>query len=235
MNQEEIKQLNEKYRYVPAEELLSYYIKRYRGNIAFASNMGAEDQVLTHMIVSIDQTARIFTIDTEKLFNETYRLIEATNKRYHICIEIITPREEEIKKAFEDNSFKSIYESFEMRKKCCHIRKVEPLQRILKDLSAWITGMRKDQSVTRKAIRRIEWDDKYQLIKLNPIADWTEQQVWNYIRQHDIPYNILYERGFKSIGCEPCTRAIDSCEEDVRAGRWWWEKAEQKECGLHIK
>ncbi|MBU0764524.1 MAG: phosphoadenylyl-sulfate reductase [Bacteroidetes bacterium] len=229
---EEIAEFNHKLQYYSTFEVLSYFLRKYRERIALASNMGAEDQVLTDMIVGIDNTARIITLDTEKLFTETYRLIEETNNRYNIYIQVYTPDPDVLKESFMGRPFHSIYESIEFRKRCCYARKVEPLKRALKGLDVWITGLRREQSVTREKDELIEWDDENGLLKINPLIEWSEEKIWNYIHAHNVPYNSLHNKGYPSIGCEPCTKAIEEGE-DIRAGRWWWEKPEYRECGLH--
>jgi len=201
--------------------------------IALASSLGAEDQALTHMVLAIKPDARIFILDTGRLHPETYDLIERTMRRYSMHYEILFPNAadvEEMESAHGPNLF---FENVENRKLCCGVRKIKPLRRILSTLDAWITGLRKEQSVTRDKIEKIEWDEANDLIKINPLADWSSKDVWNYIRKHNIPYNILHDRGCPSIGCAPCTRPVEPGE-DFRAGRWWWETTEQKECGLHV-
>ncbi len=203
-------------------------------DIALASSLSAEDQVLTDMLVKIAPHARIFTIDTGRLPQETYDVIAETMNRYHIHIEILCPQTgalEQMEQQYGPNLF---YESVENRRLCCHTRKVEPLNRILSQLKAWICGLRKEQSVTRAAVEKIERDEAHGLYKVNPLADWTEKQVWDYIREHRVPYNKLHDQGYPSIGCAPCTRAVRPGE-DIRAGRWWWEDSQHKECGLHKK
>lgn len=224
-----------------AEDVLRYFfspdgshaLKTGERRIALASSMGAEDQVLTHMILKIHPRARIFILDTGRLHSETYDLIHRTMKRYGIHYEIFFPETADIELMESRYGPDLFYESIKSRKKCCFFRKVKPLQRMLSTLDAWITGLRKAQAVTRGALGKIEWDDANGLVKINPLADWSEEQVWNYIKENGIPYNALHDQGFPSIGCAPCTRPIQPGEE-IRAGRWWWETPEQKECGLHI-
>ncbi|OPY68795.1 MAG: Thioredoxin-dependent 5'-adenylylsulfate reductase [Syntrophorhabdaceae bacterium PtaU1.Bin034] len=254
MKKEDIENLARTFKKKSAEEILRHFLSAYSvkqgtngsgkeksaperstpgDRIALASSLGAEDQVLTHMVASIKPDARIFILDTGRFHPETYDLIDQTMKRYGIRYQILFPATrdvEEMESLYGPNLF---YESIENRKKCCAIRKVKPLRRILSTLDTWITGLRKDQAVTRGTIEKIEWDEANGLIKLNPLADWSEKDVWDYIRKHDIPYNTLHDQGFPSIGCAPCTRAVLPGE-DVRAGRWWWETPEQKECGLHL-
>jgi len=216
-----------------AEEVLRYFFSGGKDRIALASSLGAEDQVLTHMVLTIEPKARIFILDTGRFHSETYDLIQQTMKRFGVSYEILFPETGAVEEMVGREGPNLFYESIENRKKCCSIRKVKPLQRVLSSLDVWITGLRKDQAVTRSAVDKIEWDETNGLVKLNPIVDWSEEQVWDYIRQNEIPYNILHDQGYPSIGCAPCTRVV-APGEDIRAGRWWWETPEQKECGLHI-
>lgn len=231
---ETIDALNNKFDAADSKEILKYFVEKYKGKIAFASSMGAEDQVITEMIANIDRTAKIFTLDTGRMFPETYDLIDRTNARYKINIQIYFPEREQVEKMVNEKGINLFYESIDNRRQCCHIRKIVPLQRALKGLDVWISGLRKSQSVTRRDLKPIEWDQGNGLIKLNPLIEWSEEQVWSYIEKNNIPYNSLHNEGFPSIGCMPCTRAIEP-NEDVRAGRWWWELPESKECGLHVK
>ncbi|MDR2776238.1 MAG: phosphoadenylyl-sulfate reductase [Tannerella sp.] len=214
------------------EELLSRFIDEYGNRIALASSLSLEDQVLTDMIVKIRPSARIFTIDTGRLFPETYSLIDKTNQTYNIRMEIYFPERKPVEEYVRQNGVNAFYESIDKRKACCHVRKIEPLLRSLSTLDVWICGLRQEQSVTRLSADLIEWDSAHQLIKINPLVRWQERDVWDYIKKHRVPYNVLHNKDFPSIGCQPCTRAV-SQGEDVRAGRWWWENPEHKECGLH--
>lgn len=216
------------------EDTLRYFTQKYKGKIALATSMGCEDQVLTHMIAGIDNSTKIFTLDTGRLFPETYDLIEKTNARYKINIEVYFPRQQQVEEMVKEKGINLFYYSIENRKRCCHVRKIEPLKRAFQGLEVWICGLRKNQSVTRVNNKLVEWDEQNDLIKVNPLINWTEEQVWEYIRANNVPYNTLHDKGFPSIGCQPCTRAIMPGE-DVRSGRWWWEKPEEKECGLHVK
>lgn len=233
-SEETITVLNSRFKDAPPLEILEYFLTKYKGRIAFASSMGAEDQVLTDMIVSIDSKARIFTLDTGRMFPETYDIIDRTNARYKINIEVFFPERQQVEEMVKQKGVNLFYENIENRKQCCHIRKMVPLKRALQGLEVWISGLRKSQSVTREDLKVVEWDENNGMIKLNPLIDWTEGQVWDYIETKNIPYNKLHHKGFPSIGCQPCTRAIQPGE-DVRAGRWWWENPEHKECGLHVK
>ncbi|MCF8367878.1 MAG: phosphoadenylyl-sulfate reductase [Bacteroidales bacterium] len=233
MDEIQIKALNEQFEGSATEDLLDYFLKNYRGKIAFASSLGAEDQVITHMITSIDSRTKIFTLDTGRLFPETYDLIERTNSRYKINMDIMFPEAAKVEKMVKEKGVNLFFESIENRKLCCHIRKIEPLHRALEGYDLWITGLRKEQSITRNNNKLIELDNNnHGRIKINPLLNWTEKHVWDFINKNNVPYNKLHDSGFPSIGCQPCTRAIEPGE-DLRAGRWWWEMPEYKECGLH--
>lgn len=226
------KQLNERFSGKMPEEVLQYFLAEYRGYIGLASSLSNEDQVLTAMICDIDSSARIFTLDTGRLFPETYSLIERTNMTYGIKIQLFFPDYHEVEKMVSEHGVNLFYESIENRRMCCHARKLEPLKRAFEGLKVWICGLRHEQSVTRTGNQVVEWDEANGIIKINPLVDWTEAQTWEYIKKHGVPYNALHDKGFPSIGCQPCTRAVKPGE-DVRAGRWWWESPEHRECGLH--
>ncbi|MDO4164876.1 MAG: phosphoadenylyl-sulfate reductase [Bacteroides sp.] len=225
-------QLCTEFEHESPEKLLVYLLGRFGDRIALASSMGLEDQVLTDMIVKIDRRARIFTIDTGRLFPETYQLIDKTNMKYGIKMEVYFPDHTAVEQYVAENGINAFYESIEKRKACCRARKIEPLLRALSTLDVWICGLRNQQSVTRTGVKVVEWDEANQLIKVNPLVHWSEEDVWQYIRANNVPYNVLHKKGFPSIGCQPCTRAIAEGE-DIRAGRWWWEDPNHKECGLH--
>lgn len=214
------------------EELLAYLLPIYGRRIALASSLGLEDQVLTDMLIRIDSSTRIFTIDTGRLFPETYQLIDKTNMNYGIKIEVFFPEHTAVERYVATNGINAFYDSIEKRKECCHVRKLEPLKRALSTLDVWICGLRNAQSVTRTDVRLVEWDELNQLIKVNPLIHWSEDDVWDYIRKNSVPYNSLHRKGFPSIGCQPCTRAVAEGD-DIRSGRWWWEDPAHKECGLH--
>lgn len=216
------------------EEVIRFFISHYKEKVAFSSSLGLEDQVITHIVAAIDKNTRIFTLDTGRVFPETYSLISRTNNRYDIHIHVFFPGNKEVEEMVNKKGINLFYESIENRKECCRIRKIEPLKRAFKGLDAWICGLRREQSVTRNDMQVVEWDANNNLVKINPLINWTEQQVWDYIRENNIPYNVLHDKGFPSIGCQPCTRAIKPGE-DIRAGRWWWENPDQKECGLHAR
>jgi phosphoadenosine phosphosulfate reductase len=197
-----------------------------------ASSFGAEDMVLTDLIASHALPIRIFTLDTGRLPEETYALIDRTRERYGIAIDIYMPDARALQRFVRENGVNAFYRSVELRQACCAVRKTEPLARALAAKGAWITGLRRSQSVTRTAVAIEEFDAAHGLLKFNPLVDWSDDDVWMYIREHDVPYNALHDRGYPSIGCAPCTRAV-APGEDIRAGRWWWENPEHKECGLH--
>ncbi len=217
-----------------ASELLRELAITYGRRLALASSLGAEDQVLTDMLLKIMPDARIFIIDTGRLPQETYATIAASMRWYNFCYEIYCPDTKSLETMESESGPNFFYESVANRKHCCQVRKVQPLQRVLQTLDLWVTGLRRQQSPTRATIDVIEWDETNQLLKANPLADWSTEAVWQYIREHHVPYNPLHDQNYASIGCAPCTRAI-APGEDLRAGRWWWEEPEHKECGLHYR
>ncbi len=199
----------------------------------FANSLGAEDMVLTDLIVKAKLEIEIFSLDTGRLPLETYDLMAKVQEHYGLKLKVFTPRAELLQPFVRENGINAFYDSVEMRKGCCHVRKVEPLQRALGGKKAWITGMRAQQSATRDGLPVRAFDAGNGLEKFNPLADWSENEVWAYIKQHGVPYNALHDKFYPSIGCAPCTRAVTPGE-DIRAGRWWWENPETKECGLHV-
>lgn len=216
-----------------AEAILAWAAKQFGPRIAFASSLGAEDQVLTDMIARASLPIAIFTIDTGRLPQETHDVLEATRRRCGLEIEALFPAAADIEPLVRQYGPDFFRRGVEDRKLCCHVRKVLPLRRRLAGLDAWITGLRREQALTRADVAPVQLDAANGLVKINPLADWTQQQVWDYLHAHDVPYNALHDRGYPSIGCAPCTRAV-APGEDIRAGRWWWERPEQKECGLHV-
>ena len=200
----------------------------------FASSFGAEDMVLLDLIVRFAPGIEIFTLDTGRLPEQTYALMKKISECYGVKVLAYFPETQAVEEYVAQHGPNAFYESVELRTACCHMRKVEPLKRALKGKKAWITGMRREQSVTRGDIPESEFDQDHDLHKFNPLYDWTEKEVWAYIRSNNVPYNALHDKGYASIGCAPCTRAITPGE-DLRAGRWWWEGAQNKECGLHRK
>jgi phosphoadenosine phosphosulfate reductase len=199
---------------------------------ALASSFSIEDMLLTDIIVKHTPNIGIFTLDTGRLPSETYTLMQQTHDRYGPVVEVYSPNCTAIATFIVRNGPNAFYNSVEQRQACCAIRKLEPLNRALTNRTAWLTGLRKAQSITRSDIQQMEWDEAHNIPKFNPLLDWSEQEVWAYIHRFSIPYNILYEQDFPSIGCAPCTKAV-APGEDIRAGRWWWENPQTKECGLH--
>ncbi len=199
----------------------------------FASSLAAEDMVLTDLILRASLPIGIFSLDTGRLHQETLAVLDAVKATYGHDIAVFRPDPAAVDAWVSANGLNAFYDSVELRRACCNIRKVEPLGRALAGKRAWITGQRRAQSATRATLDVQEDDPAHGMVKFNPLADWSEQDVWDYIRANDVPYNALHDRGYPSIGCEPCTRAIQPGE-DVRAGRWWWENPESKECGLHV-
>ena len=228
-------QLNKDFEKNSAVALLQWALKTFPKKIALASSFGLEDVVLIDLLMKLDPSVRVFTLDTGRLNEETYEVMEAVRKKYGIAIDTYYPKAEAVESLESQKGFYSFRESIANRKECCGLRKVEPLWRALKNTDAWITGLRRSQGVTRIDARKIEADEAHPgLYKLNPLADWTEADVKGYIKKNEVPYNRLHDAGYPSIGCAPCTRAVKPGE-DIRAGRWWWESAEHKECGIHQK
>ena len=217
-----------------SQQLLAVVLERFGNRVALASSFGAEDQVLIDMLSRISIAVVVFTLDTGRLPQETYDVIEQTRKKYGMTIQIVFPDSAKVENMVKNHGPNLFYDSVENRKSCCAIRKVEPLKRFLSQLDAWIVGLRKEQSVTRTDLQPIEWDEANELIKVSPLINWTTEQVWSYIKKNDVPVNKLHDKGYPSIGCAPCTRAIKPGE-NIRAGRWWWENPEHKECGLHVQ
>ncbi len=214
------------------EESLKWVAERFPEKAIFSTSFGWEDQVITHIIFSNNLPIRVFTLETGRLFTETYYVWNRTLERYGKTIEAFYPNTEAVQKMVSEKGPTSFYESVENRKECCGIRKIEPLKRALAGNLCWITGIRAEQSANREHMHPAEWDESNQIIKFHPIFDWTLSQVKDYVKEHNIPYNPLHDKGFPSIGCAPCTRAVKEGE-DFRAGRWWWEDQNKKECGLH--
>jgi len=216
-----------------AREILLWTIRQFgEKNIVFASSLGLEDQVITHLLVSLSREVEIFTLDTGRLFPETYATMERTERKYGFRYHIYFPDTRSVENMVNEKGINLFYESVENRKLCCHVRKVEPLQRALQGKACWICGLRREQSLTRQAVEVIEWDDAHGLYKVNPLYNWTTEDVYKFVKENKVPYNKLHDQGFPSIGCAPCTRAIKEGE-DLRSGRWWWENPDHKECGLH--
>ncbi|MCR5555707.1 MAG: phosphoadenylyl-sulfate reductase [Bacteroidales bacterium] len=232
LTEKELEMLNEQFSAKTPKEVLTYCLEKYGNKIALASSLGLEDQVLTDMICKIDKTTRIFTLDTGRLFPETYQLISHTNDYYKINMEVFFPDHTDVEDLVKECGIDCYYKSIEERKRCCYVRKIKPLQRAFQGLDVWICGLRRTQSTTRTNVQLIENDRVNGLVKLNPLIAWSEEDVKKYIQANHVPYNKLHDQGFPSIGCQPCTRAVKPGE-DIRAGRWWWEDPDHKECGLH--
>lgn len=215
------------------EEVITALAAEFPGQVTFSTSFSFEDQLIAHKILSNQLPVSIFTLDTGRLFAETYSVWSATNERYHTQIKAYYPDHSLLEPFVAQKGPNSFYESVENRKECCYIRKVEPLKRALKDNAVWITGLRAEHSANRHDMPQVEWDETNQVIKYHPILHWTTEEVKEYINTNNIPYNPLHDKGFVSIGCAPCTRAIKPGE-DFRAGRWWWEDNTKKECGLHV-
>ncbi|MCL5105621.1 MAG: phosphoadenylyl-sulfate reductase [Armatimonadetes bacterium] len=235
LSSQEVRELNEALIRSAASEVISWAVRRFGDRVTLASSFGAEDVALIDILSKATASPRVFFLDTGRLHQQTYDLVDRVRAKYEIDIEVYFPQTEPIERLTRTKGTNSFYESVDNRKECCRIRKVEPLSRALTGVDAWITGLRRSQSLTRTALDKVEIDDAHGgILKINPLADWTEGDVWDYIRANAVPYNELHDQGFPSIGCAPCTRAVQPGE-DLRAGRWWWESPEHKECGLHIK
>jgi phosphoadenosine phosphosulfate reductase len=229
----DVEALNAEHGLKSAEDIVRWASETLGSEIKFANSFGAEDVALQHIIAKAGPSISVFTLDTGRLNDETYQVMEATRFKYpDIPIEVMFPDSDKVEALTREKGFFSFRDSLENRKECCAIRKVQPLKRALADASAWMTGLRKDQAVTRTDTPAIEWDEGNGLLKVNPLIEWTNDDVWDYIKANNIPYNKLHDMSYPSIGCAPCTRAIKPGE-DIRAGRWWWENPEFKECGLH--
>lgn len=203
-------------------------------DVVFANSFGAEDMVLTDLISKYAKQIRVFSLDTGRLPAETYALLDKTVSHYGITIHTYFPDAKAMEQFITSHGANAFYNSVELRKECCRIRKVEPLKRALAGQQAWLTGLRREQAATRTELPIAEWDEGNWLHKFNPLAEWSQDDVWNYIKAFEVPYNELHDKSFPSIGCAPCTRAV-AAGEDLRAGRWWWEDPLSKECGLHVK
>ncbi|MCE7055176.1 phosphoadenylyl-sulfate reductase [Algoriphagus sp. AGSA1] len=216
-----------------AQEGLALVADLFPGKVTFSTSLGQEDQVITQLIAEAHLPISIFSLDTGRLFPETLDLLSRTEAKYKQQIKVYYPTTESVEKLVSEIGINGFYESVDNRKSCCFVRKVEPLKRALAGNEIWVTGLRAEQSANRSGMKRIEWDEGNQILKFNPLLDWTYDEMIAYISKKNIPYNPLHDKGFISIGCAPCTRAIMPGE-DARAGRWWWEDS-KKECGLHAK
>jgi phosphoadenosine phosphosulfate reductase len=230
---EELERVNRDAEGWEPEDVLAWALDTFHPRIAFASSFGVEDVAVIHMLAGLERDARVFTLDTGRLPAETYDVMERIRDRYALPLEVHFPERLAIEALEKEKGFFSFRQSVEERKRCCGLRKVEPLGRALGTLDAWITGLRREQAVTRTTLPIVEIDESHGgIVKINPIAKWSESKTWSFVRSNGIPYNRLHDQGYPSLGCAPCTRAIKPGE-DVRAGRWWWENPDTKECGLH--
>ena len=229
-----IEKLNIQLKDADARNIIAYFLENYKGKVALSSSLAVEDQLLTDIILKQDKSTKIFTLDTGRLHPETYEVMDATNLKYGVKLDVYFPLNEKVEELYKTQGINGHYESIQNRKNCCFVRKIEPLKRALEDVEVWITGLRAAQSVTRNEMNLVEYDETFNVIKVNPLINYSEDNVWNYIKENSVPYNKLHDQGFPSIGCAPCTRAVKEGE-DIRAGRWWWENPEHKECGLHAK
>ncbi len=233
MKTEILQKLNEKAKTLDAQGILKLAQEEFPSRVIFATNLGEEDQAILDMIAKTAPGIAVFTLDTGRLFAESYDLMAKNQKKYpDVDFKIYYPDTKAVEDMVKLKGINLFYESVENRKLCCHVRKVEPLQRALKDRDAWIAGLRQMQSMDRADLEPVEWDQANGKVKINPLYNWTLEQVRDYIKQHKVDVSPLHAKGFVSIGCAPCTRAIKPGE-DIRAGRWWWEEETKKECGLH--
>ncbi len=229
-----IHKLTEQLQNKSIKDQLEFLAEKFKGKIAFSTSFGQEDQIISDIILKNNIDIEIFTLDTGRMFEETYKVWNITNKKYNTKITAYFPEKEEVEKMLKKKGIYSFYDSVENRKECCNIRKVFPLTRALKNVDLWITGLRAEQSVTRTDLHLFEKNETFNVIKFNPLKDWSYEDVLNYLKDYNVPYNELHDKGFLSIGCAPCTRAVKEGE-DIRAGRWWWESKDKKECGLHVE
>lgn len=235
LSKEELDSLNKWFEDKEPLEVLKWGIEKFHPKIVLACSLQAEDLVILDMLSKVVEKPKVFIIDTGRLHQESYELIEEINKKYNTDLRIYFPDYKEVEALVNKHGINLFYRSVELRKACCEVRKVLPLRRALEGMQAWITGLRREQNFTRGGIKKIEIDEvNGGIVKLNPLADWTWEQVWEYIKKNNVPYNKLYDKGYKSIGCVPCTRPVKQWEHP-RAGRWWWEQNSDKECGLHYR
>lgn len=216
-----------------ARSIIQYIDQNFAEKAVFSTSFGIEDQVLTHFLALENARINIFTLDTGRLFPETYYVWNRTLDLYNLNIKAFYPQTQAVEQLLETKGPSSFYNSVDDRKECCHIRKIEPLKRAINGYQVWITGIRAEQSVNRDQMEFVEWDEQNQIIKIHPLYNWSLNDVEKYLKDNFVPYNPLHDKGFVSIGCQPCTRAVQEGE-DFRAGRWWWEDKSKKECGLHV-
>lgn len=233
LNLQTIAELASEYEHRPPQAVLAWLLERFESRAAICTSLQADGMAILDMAWRIDPKVRVFTIDTGRLPQETYQLLDQVRDQYGIAIEVYCPDATQVESIVRRHGVNLFYRDAQLRLLCCQARKVLPLKRVLSSLDAWVTGLRRDQSTTRAAVQKIETDEEHGgLVKVNPLADWTEQQVWAYIRANAVPYHPFYDQGYTSIGCAPCTRPT-APGEDPRAGRWWWETGVDKECGMH--
>ena len=232
MENNSIEKLNQQFASLSLEKAFETLSTLGFKNIAFSTSLGQEDQVLTDVIFRNNHPIKVFTLDTGRLFEQTYDVLDKTQKKYNKSISSFAPDNNELEALLNSKGPYSFYDSIENRKECCSIRKINPLQKALKGVDLWITGLRASQSNSRSTLSFFSYDDAFGLPKFNPLVNWTLEEVENYLEQNNVPQNSLHKKGFVSIGCEPCTRAVKPGE-DIRSGRWWWEES-KKECGLHL-
>ena len=233
-SEEDVKNLNHEFKRSSPEDILSWVSENLGRSVALATSFQVQGMVLVDMFAKTDDGARIFTLDTGRLHSHTYDVMDRTREKYNIDIEVLFPDTAEVEEMVTGRGVNLFYKSVENRRLCCQVRKTNPLNGYLKTLDAWITSIRADQTEQRAESSRFEIDYLHgKMLKINPILDWTVDQVWDYVRKNDVPYNKLHDMGYPSIGCAPCTRAVEEGE-DPRAGRWWWEQGSDKECGIHF-
>ena len=231
---DDVQSLAEEFADRSAQDLIRWALETYGQGVAVSTSFQAEGMAILDMAHRIDPSVRVFTVDTGRLPKETYELIDRVRDHYGILVEVLYPDATELSQMVSKHGLNPFYESVSLRLLCCQSRKVNPMAHALKDMDAWISGLRRTQSESRAKTSKIELDRAHEgTIKINPLADWSHDQVWDYVKANDVPYNELYDKGYTSIGCEPCTRAILP-NEDLRAGRWWWENGMPKECGIHV-
>ncbi|RZF61932.1 phosphoadenylyl-sulfate reductase [Sphingobacterium corticibacterium] len=228
-----IAQIKQEIQGLNAAEIVEHVQRKYGPKTVFSTSFGIEDQVITHLIAQSGKEISLFTLETGRLFPETYYVWNRTLEKYKLPIKAYYPDTAAVEKMVTEKGPSSFYESVENRKECCHIRKIEPLRRAIQGFEIWITGIRAEQSSNREDMENVEWDAANNIIKIHPLFHWTLEEVESFLKKNGIPYNPLHDKGFPSIGCQPCTRAIRKGE-DFRAGRWWWEDKSKKECGLHV-
>ncbi len=227
--------INKELRNKSPREIIEFAYKTFsRNKLTLASSLSIEDQMLTHLSLEKEANPRIFVLDTGRHFQSTYDTMNRTQKLYKFKYEVYFPDTKEIEKMVEKYGPNAFYLSIEDRKRCCKVRKINPLKRALEGVDAWIVGLRREQSLTRDKVEVIEFDKNFNIYKISPLINLNEEDIWEYIYEKKVPYNELHKRGFRSIGCEPCTKAVKKGE-DIRSGRWWWEDSKSKECGLHLK